>query len=624
MPNPLDFLIKDPDAMRYQLMREQPMKKGGAAKKKDAMGGVAGEQKEVRMPPGGPMKNLTWDDYRHAIGMRAGGYAAGGQVKTDQQTTDAMKLWLAEGGPVYGSEVPAAQPSPEQMRREIEERSWLDTLGGAGEAGLNFLTGAVAQPAAGIAGAVGETLGLGRGEDIAGRLADALTYAPTTAAGQTMSQDLMDLMVKSGVASLPPVVSGINPAALRVNPGAGRYAGAQAVEAARPLHEAYMAGEVPGLVDPAANVVKPYYHGSDVKGLTGLDPEASAGRRSNGSSVWLNPVDLEAASYAKKKSGSVYEVPLDTEGFATIDAGFTSNKAISPDAVIQHSNGEVTPVSALGNKVTTDDIAAHSRAKGDPGVRILNVGDMGGGGPYTNATHGESVAAHYPVEVSAERNLKDVVDTQPKRLSKSEIEENLTKWFGSGSIRTEEGAPKKLYHITSKDFEQFKPGGYDPTVSGYATWLGDDPEYQPAMHNVGSRSAAFREGTNVMPVYANAKNPLLLDDPGMLEWAQQVFAGGSKEFPMVMPKKWADEVKAAGYDYIHHADPHSLGDPHEYIMLDPERQIKSALGNRGTYDPNDTRLNYAAGGAVKPRGVVSAAEEPYNLDEMRHALVRQR
>jgi hypothetical protein len=38
---------------------------------------------------------------------------------------------------------------------------------------------------------------------------------------------------------------------------------------------------------------------------------------------------------------------------------------------------------------------------------------------------------------------------------------------------------------------------------------------------------------------------------------------------------------------------------HEYIVFDPT-QIKSAIGNRGTYDPNDPDIRKARGGlAVK-------------------------
>jgi hypothetical protein len=43
------------------------------------------------------------------------------------------------------------------------------------------------------------------------------------------------------------------------------------------------------------------------------------------------------------------------------------------------------------------------------------------------------------------------------------------------------------------------------------------------------------------------------------------------------------------------------GGEKEFAVFDPERQLKSAIGNRGTYDPNDPDLTKARGGlAVKP------------------------
>jgi hypothetical protein len=166
-------------------------------------------------------------------------------------------------------------------------------------------------------------------------------------------------------------------------------------------------------------------------------------------------------------------------------------------------------------------------------------------------------------------------------------------------IKTESGDPLRLYHATPKDLSVIKAGGDDPTKSGYATWLTDNPEYQPAMHNVGSRSADFREGANVMPLYSNAKRPLMLDDPITMDWARQVFADGSSDFPYLIPEKTAKAIREAGYDYIHYADPHGIKEGHEYIMLDPERQLKSAIGNQGTYDTSDPDITKAQGGIVK-------------------------
>lgn len=214
-------------------------------------------------------------------------------------------------------------------------------------------------------------------------------------------------------------------------------------------------------------------------------------------------------------------------------------------------------------------------------------------------------------------------------LSKLDAEENLARWLSGSPIRTESGDPKKLFHITAKDFDQFRAGGFDPKISGHATWLTDNPTYQPAAHNVQGRGGEFREGTNVMPVYSNAKNPLMLDDQAMLDWAQQTFAKGSKEFPEVMPKQWADEVKDAGYGYIHLADPHKAGTPHEYIMLEPERQLKSAIGNRGTYDPNEPSITKAEGGAVHSqaedgdimRQLFDHALDKGDIHEMTHAML---
>lgn len=248
MTNPLDFLIKDPDAMRYELMRAQTpgMKTGGRA-----VGGVAGEQKEVRTPPGGPMKNLTWENYRHAIGMRVGGYAEGGQVTG------------------YGSEVPQldsrgevirAQPTPEQVRylESINNPSIADQAAGFGEAGMSFLTGIPAQ----LAGAVGYGVGKLTGRDpeaLGAEWERSLQYQPTTPMGEVRTEQMSKVLNAldplygfaghAGHAAATPNVAEMR-AGLRM-------AGEQAVEAARPLHEAYMAGEVPGVVNPAANVVKP-------------------------------------------------------------------------------------------------------------------------------------------------------------------------------------------------------------------------------------------------------------------------------------------------------------------------------------------------------------------------------
>jgi hypothetical protein len=174
-------------------------------------------------------------------------------------------------------------------------------------------------------------------------------------------------------------------------------------------------------------------------------------------------------------------------------------------------------------------------------------------------------------------------------------------------------------------------------MSGPAIWLTPDATKQPAAHNISSRSQEFREGVNVMPVYAQARSPLLLDDKLSIEWAREVFADGSREFPDLISPKTIEELKSSGYDSIIHADPYgNRGGEQEIIMFDPNR-IKSAIGNRGTYDIEDPDITKAEGGAVRmqaggiPKRIidagakaikaVKAAKEPAKEEAVKPNLV---
>jgi len=203
-------------------------------------------------------------------------------------------------------------------------------------------------------------------------------------------------------------------------------------------------------------------------------------------------------------------------------------------------------------------------------------------------------AINYPEGTQGLQNApqKQTFKYPQESLPAEERDENLQKFLGNSRIRD------RLYHATPKNFSEFKPGGDDPTISGPAIWLTPNATKQPAAHNISSRSQEFREGTNVMPVYAQARSPLLLDDKLAIEWAREVYADGSSEFPDLLSPKTIEELKKGGYDSIIHADPYgNRGGEQEIIMFEPNK-IKSAIGNRGTYDINEADINKAVGGAV--------------------------
>ena len=164
-------------------------------------------------------------------------------------------------------------------------------------------------------------------------------------------------------------------------------------------------------------------------------------------------------------------------------------------------------------------------------------------------------------------------------------------WFGNSQLLDESGKPKVFYHTTAKDFDKFKPGGFDPELSGPAMWFGDDPAALPAAHNVRKDT----EGANVMPVYLRMQRPLVMDDQASKEWARSAFADDWREFPLLVTDKIVKDIKDEGYDGIifRHGDGNT-----EYITFDPT-QIKSAIGNEGTFDPANPVITKAQGGSVR-------------------------
>jgi hypothetical protein len=176
--------------------------------------------------------------------------------------------------------------------------------------------------------------------------------------------------------------------------------------------------------------------------------------------------------------------------------------------------------------------------------------------------------------------------------------DEFKQWFRNSKLINEDGSPMTLYHITRKDFEAFKPGGFDPELSGKAIWLGDDRAHLPAFHNVDGRDGGFRDGTHIIPVHARMERPLWIDEPEMREWAVSAFPGG-KNFPYLMSDDAVKAVKDEGYDGIIWSKD-AFGKPHpdtppewhprsEYVVFEPE-QIKSAISNTGEFSLTDPRL----------------------------------
>lgn len=158
---------------------------------------------------------------------------------------------------------------------------------------------------------------------------------------------------------------------------------------------------------------------------------------------------------------------------------------------------------------------------------------------------------------------------------------NFWRWFGDSKVVDEQGRPLVVYHGTNSDLSAF--------ASDRANYFTADPG-AASVYAEGFR--APREGANVYPVYLSIQRPkwMPLTDSakltaadlaaikeegfdGVFGWVLDIRMGG--------PTPIAREVGTGqrGMDKI----------VTEAIPLSPE-QIKSATGNRGTFDPSESSI----------------------------------
>jgi hypothetical protein len=187
---------------------------------------------------------------------------------------------------------------------------------------------------------------------------------------------------------------------------------------------------------------------------------------------------------------------------------------------------------------------------------------------------------------------------------------NFSRWFEGSRGVDEYGEPQRFFHGT-----QTHEGSDFGNISAFdrlaTTRL---LKYKPNMNSVGSwfSERADNEGaglytpdkTGVMyPVYLNYKNPWnatfdeFLDRGNELDWDYDA----ARPRGLFDPEPLREWLKNRGHDAIQFPRGQVEGDQNVTVVLEPT-QIKSATGNRGTYDPNDPDINKARGGlAVKKR-----------------------
>lgn len=137
-------------------------------------------------------------------------------------------------------------------------------------------------------------------------------------------------------------------------------------------------------------------------------------------------------------------------------------------------------------------------------------------------------------------------------------------WFGRSKVVDEEGNPLVVYHGTREDFSKFDQ---KKAAMGGIIWFSSNPEtanvFAGSKGDVGMKE--YGEGGNVKPLYVSIKNP-----------------AGWEEYE----KYGLGQLKSMGYDGVILKD--KDGSFTGFVF--DNKQIKSSIGNKGTFNPNNPNI----------------------------------
>lgn len=186
------------------------------------------------------------------------------------------------------------------------------------------------------------------------------------------------------------------------------------------------------------------------------------------------------------------------------------------------------------------------------------------------------------------------------------VNENLKKFLADSTVK------KRLYHgTTAHDEYSDEEGQAFKQFTGRPTWLAEKPY----------TASGYSKGTgSTYPVYAQLKNPLKLNFDANDD-AEKAFPLArklgvdinhivatqkpEKAWEVINHPSFIDAIENAGHDGILINE----GGYKTHGVLDP-RKIKSAIGNRGTYDPKSPDITKAEGGRVTHAHHLEIEERP--------------
>ena len=158
---------------------------------------------------------------------------------------------------------------------------------------------------------------------------------------------------------------------------------------------------------------------------------------------------------------------------------------------------------------------------------------------------------------------------------------NFWRWFGDSKVVDAEGRPLVVYHATQSDFNEFKTQKIGTSVD-FGT-LGSGFYFTTSAENASNyarnlnTNTGKQGGESIMPVYLKINNPY---DAQQLREVSGDSKKESENFTNKNKKKGHDGAKFEWRsDFVW------------YVAYNPN-QIKSAIGNTGSFDPNSNDIRF--------------------------------
>jgi hypothetical protein len=169
-----------------------------------------------------------------------------------------------------------------------------------------------------------------------------------------------------------------------------------------------------------------------------------------------------------------------------------------------------------------------------------------------------------------------------KRSKQTETPE-FKKWFKQSKVVDEKGKPRVIFHGT-RGFEgsEFKGVG----KSAHSTVLGKSTFFFTESTDAADAFASEGEGAAVIPVYASIQRPFVIDAKGgtWIDSIAQVVSNKEKintQHDGILIKNSLDSP--FGESKVSNV----------WVAFDP-RQLKSASGNKGTFDPSNPDIRMSS------------------------------